>query len=591
MKKYPFTPELLDALPEELAELFRGLEDTLLEGICVRLKATDQLNEVTVESIRALRSHGIALDDIKKAVSTTTGTAKERLDDLLNDVISRNQQYYTEAIDLAGLTQPDAFVASAEINAIREQCQREIGNITRSMGFLVDNGRTMMEPAGAYQWALDNAALQIQSGAVSYDSAVSAAVKQLAGSGLKTVDYESRHTDQVDVAVRRAVMTGLNQLNRKFSEQAMEHLKTDLVEVSAHAGARDTGVGYQNHKAWQGKVYRWDKFASQYPAGSAERYPDFETTCGYGDVQGILGANCRHSWGPFVEGLMERTYTDEELARIDDGLGCEFDGRQYTAYEATQMQRRLERQIRKQTRLKKAYKAAGLPDEEKAANAKLRRLREKYHDFSKAAGLTEKTERMKVLNAKSAVKLEHTKRANDIGGTPPGGTKLVGKVDFDDREAVISRLEEAEKELQGLDYEVNYSVTSDGKVWRTLGQSSAVDLSGIPSSLAGSYSYHNHPPKQTYYSFSADDVAFFIDSGEAYSKASDHMFEYIMRRTEDTVVKSYDEVYHRFGQIENAEVFAMKWNGEIDPDIDGYHEVMEILSKELKFLYGREKKS
>lgn len=198
---------------------------------------------------------------------------------------------------------------------------------------------------------------------------------------------------------------------------------------------------------------------------------------------------------------------------------------------------------------------------------------------------------MKVLNAKSAVKPEHTKRANDIGGTPTGCTKLVGKVDFDDREAVISRLEEAEKELQGLDYEVNYSVTSDGKVWRTLGQSSAVDLSGIPSSLAGSYSYHNHLPKQTYYSFSAADVAFFIDSGEAYSKASDHMFEYVMRRTEDTVVKSYDEVYHRFGQIENAEVFAMKWNGEIDPDIDGYHEVMEILSKELKFLYGREKKS
>ena len=94
---------------------------------------------------------------------------------------------------------------------------------------------------------------------------------------------------------------------------------------------------------------------------------------------------------------MEPTYTEEQLEHIDDGLGCEFDGKKYTAYEATQMQRRLERSIRKQKRLKNAYKASGLKDEETAATAKLRRLNTKYHDFSKAAGRPEQPERMKVL--------------------------------------------------------------------------------------------------------------------------------------------------------------------------------------------------
>ena len=100
--KYPFTPQVLDALPEELAELFRGLELKLLEEICSRLKIADQLNEVTVQDIRALRALGIDLEDIKKAISDATNTGMDKLEALLDDVVERNQAYYTELIDLAG---------------------------------------------------------------------------------------------------------------------------------------------------------------------------------------------------------------------------------------------------------------------------------------------------------------------------------------------------------------------------------------------------------------------------------------------------------------------------------------------------------
>lgn len=399
MKNYPFTPELLDALPEELAELFRSLEDTLLTEICSRLKLRDELNEVTVQDIRALRSHGIDPTEITKAISKTTGISKQKLNKLLDDVVERNQTYYTEVIDLAHVTQPETLVDAATIAAIKAQTLDTLHNLTASMGFLVDAGQTMLPPAKAYQWALDNAVMQIESGAINYNQAIANAVRQLAESGIKVVDYESGARSNIDTAVRRAVMTGVNQLNREYSRQSMDFLETDLVLVSAHAGARDFDgpKGFENHKKFQGKIYRWAEFTKKYPNASKKEYPDFEKSCGIGDVQGILGANCRHTWSPFVEDVMEPTYTAEQLAHIDDGLGCTFDGKTYTAYEATQMQRKIERTIRKLKRKKAGYNAAGLANDEQAVSIRIQRQRRQYKAFSKAAGLPEQRERMKVL--------------------------------------------------------------------------------------------------------------------------------------------------------------------------------------------------
>lgn len=388
--KYPFQPEVLDALPEELAELFRALEITLLEEICSRLKASDELNEVTVQDLRALRSHGIDLKDIEKAIRKTTGISETKLNKLFDDVVERNQTYYTELIDLAHITQPETLVSVEDTWAIYEQTKQTLRNITRSMGFLVDAGRTMLPPANAYQWALDAATLKVESGAISYGKAIKDAVRELASGGLRVVDYESGHRDHVDVAARRAVMTGVSQLCSKYTEQAAEYLETPYYEVSAHAGARDVPgrSPWASHKEWQGKVYS---------TRSGDIYPNIYEVCGLGAVDGLEGVNCRHRRNVWVEGVSERTYTDEQLAHIDDGLGCTFDGKTYTAYEATQEQRKVERTIRKLKREKTAYNAAGLTDEEQAVNIKLRRLNAKYKAFSKAAGMPEQRERMKVL--------------------------------------------------------------------------------------------------------------------------------------------------------------------------------------------------
>lgn len=388
MRKYPFSPAVLDALPEELAELYRALENTLLDEICSRLSIADQLNEVTVQDIQALRSHGIDLKSIEEAIRKTTGISKQKLNSLLNDVVERNQKYYTELIDLAHVTQPGTLVDAATVDAIKRQTHDTFRNLTASMGFLV--GNTMLKPARAYQWALDNAEMQIQSGAISYNQAIANAVRQLAENGIKVVDYESGHRDSIDVAARRAVMTGVNQICAKYTEQAAEYLETPYFEVSAHAGARDIPgkSPWSSHKAWQGRVYS---------IRSNDIYPSIYDVCGLGAVDGLEGANCRHRRYAWVEGVSERTYTDEQLEHIDDNLGYTFDGKKYTAYEATQMQRRIERQIIKQKRFVTAYKASEQMGEYRAAKVKLTRLNSKYKAFSEAAKLPLQWERTKVL--------------------------------------------------------------------------------------------------------------------------------------------------------------------------------------------------
>lgn len=398
----------MDALPEELAELYRGLEDTLLDEICSRLNIVGELNEVTVDDIKALRSHGIPLEEIKQAIAETNKISMEKLDKLFDDVVARNQAYYTQLIDLADVTTPDRLVDQEEIYAIYQQTKGELRNITQSMGFMVRQGRhkVLLPPGKAYQHVLDMAVMEVESGAFSYNEAISRAVKDLAGQGVcvvrdkngklvkNRVKWESGHVDHLDVSVRRAVMTGVNQVNQKYREQSMNYLETDLVETTAHVGARNTGSGYFNHESWQGKRYHWRKYGNKHRG----KYPDFEDVCGMGQGGGIGGWNCRHSYWPYLDGIMEPTYSNDDL----DSMKAEnhkftFEGVEYNGYSGTQQQRKIEREMRKQQRILTAQKAAGLKADAKNTRILIKRLSEEYTEFSKAAGLPEQRDRMRVL--------------------------------------------------------------------------------------------------------------------------------------------------------------------------------------------------
>ena len=172
----------------------------------------------------------------------------------------------------------------------------------------------------------------------------------------------------------------------------------------------------------------------------------------------------------------------------------------------------------------------------------------------------------------------------------PGTIEQTGTVDFSDKAAVLHQLKQAQIDFAGLDHEMNCTVTSDGKVWRVSGTSGQVNPWGIEalgSSLRGSYSYHNHPAAQTWYSFSAEDVRFFFAAGEEYAVAADDVYAYVMRRTKETLDIDPESAYRRFDEIYKTEIYALSAAEKIDIDADGFHETIARLSKEYMFFYER----
>lgn len=188
--------------------------------------------------------------------------------------------------------------------------------------------------------------------------------------------------NRLDVAVRRAVLTGISQVTGKISEHNAAELETDIVEVTAHAGARP------DHAEWQGGWYSL--------SGKSKKYRSLAEATGYGRVDGLKGANCRHDFFPVIEGVDVPLYTKEELANIDPPP-FEYNGKRYTYYEATQKQRAMERAIRKTKREILAADKTGDKDRFTEKSIRLRRQREEYEKFSKSAGLLTQNERNQVI--------------------------------------------------------------------------------------------------------------------------------------------------------------------------------------------------
>ncbi|BFL38705.1 phage minor capsid protein [Agathobaculum sp. NSJ-28] len=387
--KFPITPEYLEAAPQPIIDAVHGLENDILREICSRFRLTGELNEVAVNDIRILRSIGLDMDDIERCIAENTKSTIPQVEAALDRVVDMSRRYYDSLADKASITMPAHLVSAVDIAIIKAQTLDGYRNITRSLGFAVQSGsvRTFQPIAKAYQAALDKAELKVYSGSFTVQQAMEDAVRELADSGISIVDYASGHRDHADVAARRAIMTGLNQVTAKYSEAAAEVLETDLYEVTAHRGARDKGAGWQNHKSWQGKVYS---------TRSDSKYPNIYTVCGLGAVDGLEGANCRHRKYAFLEGVSERAYTDKELQEIDTPP-ITYEGRRYTAYEATQKQREIERTLRKLERRRIGYNAAGMVEREQETKARITRLQRKYRAFSKAAKLPEQWERAKII--------------------------------------------------------------------------------------------------------------------------------------------------------------------------------------------------
>ena len=373
--------EYKEKITSKIVARYADLEVRILQDIVRRIKKTGEITSTADWQINRLKILGYSSEDIENALKDTLNASYPEMFELYDKVIDweyvRNKDIY-EQINAEYIPFEENEHLIQVTSAIKKQRLEDLENITRSLGFYLDyGGRKVLTPLSqVYSGYLDNACMDIVTGAFDYNTVLRRVVTQLTNSGLRQIEYSSGYANRIEVAARRAVMTGLTQLSGKIAEYNAEKLGTEYFEVEWHAGARPT------HTVWQGRVW------------SQQQLYD---VCGLGTVTGLCGANCYHTYFPFVPGVSVRTYTDEWLDEQNrkESEPTEFRGKEYTLYEAKQRQRQMETAMRAQReKVQLLQKGGADPDDVMLARCKYQGQLDEYARFSKKMGLKQERERI-----------------------------------------------------------------------------------------------------------------------------------------------------------------------------------------------------
>lgn len=321
------TPAQLMTLPEPLVELFGELEGDIMADICRRIVRHDfTMTATTSWQIEKLREMRGLNSDAVRAIKRTLNVSDKQLAQIFRDAgvkaLATDEAVYRAAGLVSG-----QFVYSQALNDVLKAGIAKTNGLCRNFcNTLATNSQQAM-----YR-SLDKAYFGIVTGNYDPATAIRKCVNELAAKGINHAAYESGHIDSLETAVRRAVLTGANQTTAQLQLERANELDSDLVEVTAHSGARP------EHAEWQGQIYSLK--------GKTRGYKDFYASTGYGDGDGLCGWNCYHNFYPYILGFSTPTFATERSRNND------------AEYETQQEQRGLERAVRNSKKEVKALDAA-----------------------------------------------------------------------------------------------------------------------------------------------------------------------------------------------------------------------------------------
>ncbi|MDO4272699.1 MAG: phage minor capsid protein [Eubacteriales bacterium] len=372
----------LEKIPLPFQKAMSELELRIMTDIVRRIKANGFSTATADWQITRLQQLGDSEKEIKQWIKEALQVTDQDIDRIFDDEAYKEYYGHERAYKINGMEQipfEQNQILQHVIEAARQQTRDTFRNLTGSMGFALKDPATgaltyspLME---FYRDTLDAAMLDIHSGAFDYQTVLKRTIQTMTNSGLRWIDYDSGWHNRVDVAARRAVMTGFRQVQGEINEQVAAELHTDTYEVSYHVGARPT------HQPWQGCVWTMQELID---------------VCGLGTVTGLHGANCYHDYRAFPPGSI-RTYTDEQLDQMlaKENAPKEYNGKQYTTYEALQQQRKMETAMRATRQQIKLLQEGGADAQEiMLKKAKYQGQMQSYKDFSSKMGLPEQVKRV-----------------------------------------------------------------------------------------------------------------------------------------------------------------------------------------------------
>ncbi len=360
----------------ELFEIYQEIENELVKNIAKRLKINDKAGGTTAWQIKKLQEIGALNKKNAKLIAKYSGKTEKLIKKTIKeagfDAIKQDETVYQLAFGTGKLdTIP---VAAAQSPRIQQLLRLAISHAVNEMNLV--NTTALESSKKAFTDAVNKAYLETSQGVYDYNTAIRKATKDLADKGIHGARYVSaagRETfNHIDVAIRRAVLTTTKQVAHEMQLTRADEWGSDLVEVSSHLGARPS------HALWQGQIYSL--------SGQSKKYKPFVASTGYGDILGLGGVNCHHSFYPFFEGLSTREFypVDEEKNKVQ--------------YESMQQQRKIERDIRKIKRRIIAAEAQGDHTAVLNYNKQLKEKQSLMRAHIKHSKLTRRRGREQVVN-------------------------------------------------------------------------------------------------------------------------------------------------------------------------------------------------
>ena len=360
-------PSYLDQMPDAFVQLWQQVEDDILRDVARRISKMEALTPTANWQLWRYQQTEALRNDVVKLLAKYTGKSETAIRKLLLQAATEAMER-EDAIYYHYDMEPPPFEESAALNNLLDAGARQTCGTWQNLTATTANTVT-----GAFERTLDAAWLKVSTGAFDYKAAVKQAVDSLADE-MPMVTYPSGHKDSIEVAARRAILTGVNQTAGKLQVARADEMGVEFFETTAHGGARPS------HAEWQGR---------QFHRGGAvdykgKHYPDFEAATGYGTGAGLCGWNCRHQFfACFPELGDPPAWTREQLETLN-ARNIEWNGKKYTAYEISQMQRARERNVRRWKKRYLAEDAAGL--DPTASAVRLKAARQSLAEFAQATG-------------------------------------------------------------------------------------------------------------------------------------------------------------------------------------------------------------
>ncbi len=315
------TPEQWEIIEKQAASLYGQLELEIIEEIAIRISNVGYANTVVKNDVKIAQEMGLLYEDIIKLVAEYNNTSIAQIQEIFKEAGIKTIKFDDEIYKEAGLN-PVPFLKNKSMLQILEatvqNTQYNLSNLTKT---------TASTSQTDFYNAMNKSYMEVTTGVKSYSQSIVDTIKELATKSA-TVVYPSGYKTSIENAVRMNIVTSTNQMCGKLQELRADELGWDLMELTAHSGARP------EHAEWQGKIVS---------RSGQKGYLSLDDI-GYGEPTGFKGINCRHDWYPYYEGAT-RTYSQEQLNEWQNEK-ITYNGQKISKYDATQIQRRMERQIR-----------------------------------------------------------------------------------------------------------------------------------------------------------------------------------------------------------------------------------------------------